>query len=218
MERGRDAQFHALGPQRIVIVGAVDAQHVVPAAEFAAVFVAVTHGRRLARNHAAEQGCLQAQFLHRVFQFLNGFVRCHRWNHRHWRHAVCVVRKVVATEGVERARCLLTHGAVGRYRRRAGGIHHAEIQPQFIHALVEQLRHHGRGAVQRVGHWHRPATGVGDAPAPTFGRPHQQGIADGLTQAGEAIGHLAAGDLTDALLQERPELQPMGVRVDDRMV
>ena len=218
MERGRDAEFHALRPQRVVVVGGVQPQHVVPAAKPRTVFVAVLHGLGFARNHGAEQRRLEAEFADDVLQFVDRFFGRVRGDHRHRRHSVCVGREVVRAEGVEGA-----HGASAQLRllrlhRGAGGIHHAEVEAELVHALVEQLRHHRRGAVADVRHRHRPAAGMGDAPAATFLGAEKERFADGLAQAGEALGHFAASDLGDALLHHRPELQPVRVRVDHRMV
>ena len=194
---------------------AVEPQHVVPVAEPGGALVAVGGRGRGPGDHAGEQRRLHAERPGRVLEFLDGFVGRRGRDHGHRGQPVRIVGEVLRREGVEGAQGLALQVLVLGDGRRAGRVHDAEVEAEFVEALVEEPGHHRRRAVAGVGHGHLPEPRVGGpVVAPTF-RAHTLRLADEGVETVETLGYPGPGDLGDALLHHRPELEPVGVRIDD---
>ena len=222
MEARGNADLQALGPDRIVVVGAVDPQRVVPDG------IAAGRGR-FARHHghrAAEQtrqhGDLEAAALDE-FQFFDRLVR---GEHRHDRgrgQPVFQARKLVRGVRVECPTRRAPDFIVAQKRREqcpAGRIDHPEVDAQFVQAFVQEFRQHGGRTVARVAGRHAPPGGLQHASvAALVGRCRgPAGVAELVGDLGIACDHRGAGDLVQIVQGQGFEFYPVAVGVDDRMV
>jgi hypothetical protein len=115
------------------------------------------------------------------------------------------------------------HGAAGlvildaRQAQPGGRIDDREIEADFVEPLVQHLRHHCGGAVERVLGLAIPEIGHRDAaPAALLGG-HLQGVGRRAQRREKAVGRFVAGGLAHFLAENRGVFQPMAVAVDDRM-
>ena len=143
MKRRRYLQFQALAPDRIVVVGAIEAQHVVPGA-----------GTPLNRpfHHAVQHDHLEPEFADSVFEFGDRLVRRVRRDHCSGRNPVGKGREQIRLVDVERAtrRHPRLFVVAARQAHAGRGEKHGEVDAEFIQPLVQERRHHGGGAVARV--------------------------------------------------------------------
>ncbi len=100
MKRRRDSQLDAFRPYRIVVVLAVEPEHVEPLAASRPVR---SLGRNLPPHHARHHHDFQSEFLHHVLEFLAClFGSVHR-DYRRGRHAIGKLAEKFRDETIERA-------------------------------------------------------------------------------------------------------------------
>ena len=147
MEGGRHTQLGAALPQRVVVVGTVEAQAIDPASGA----VTLVSGR-LAQHQAAEQEAAQAQLPGGELEFGDGLLRVVGGDHAHGAQAIGigpVGLGVVAVAGSgERPPQL---GIVDRHDREPDrGVEHGHVDADLGESLVQKSRKHGGGAVDGV--------------------------------------------------------------------
>ncbi len=167
---------------------------------------------------------LEAEDLHRVFELGDGFVGVVRGDHRRRRQPIAEAVADLGEVGVEAAAGPPPDGVVGMGE--AGEpdarVQDGEVEPDLVHAVVEQRREE-RG---------RPVAGVGrDRPPRRDEHPRrpvghdveareQVGAAGGEAgdRRGEAVGDVASRDPAHRLHDEGDRLDDVPVDVDDRVV
>ena len=88
VKRGRNTEFATLLPDRVVVVGTVETDHVVPHGEVGGIgpfFGDLGDG---AVDHAVQHHGLETQFADGVLEFGDGFLRVVHRNHCRWGDAV----------------------------------------------------------------------------------------------------------------------------------
>jgi hypothetical protein len=139
---------------------------------------------------------------------------------RGWHHPVAQLAEGVRGDDVVRP----DHRAPGRVvddpgqAQPRGRVDDREVHAELGQALVEQARHHGRGAIERVLRLAAPEGRLGDAPAPALGDRHAQRVGGRLQRGEEPVGREVAAELAHALGEDGIELDPVAVPVDHRMV
>ncbi|CUI77509.1 Uncharacterised protein [Achromobacter xylosoxidans] len=227
----RHAQLDHLGPERVVVVLAVDAVEV----DVAGVpgDLGMVGGGILARDRldrpldaAGDVDDLQPQRLDREFQFLDAFLRRVQRNAGHRRQAVAVLAVLVGMEVVDGAVQRLAELIAGAQRRQhVVGKQHGIVRALLGQAFVEQLRQGVGGQVQRVARDPRPPGRAQGAVVLALGRgllvpvlaaaPGGKARTEGLAQG---IHQLAAAVVLDVVLQDRRVVVDMHVGVDHRVV
>ena len=199
-------------PQRVVVVGAVEAQRVDPGAPAVQV----------AHRESAQHRHLEAQIDHGVFQRFDRFLGGGGGDggHRHQAVAEAVINVGgVAVPGPAHPPADLVVALAGHHqppRRVAEG----QVQSQLVQPAIHQLRSHGRGQVVGVGER--------DTPPRLAERPHPGAILGGHlgpvgTPVEGARGPQRVQPLADALvphiaIQVGPVLPIVAVAVHHRMV
>ena len=209
VEGGRHFQFDALRPHRVVVVGAIQAQRVIP--------LALAVGVR-AHHVGGHHHRFEAEVADGMLQLRDGLLGRVHGDQRHRCHAVGKLPVDLGVVGVHRAAQGAPQVFIGQMRKaeRGRGIEHREIDAHLVQARMQQ-RGEGCGCtVQGVLPRHAPPCRADGAGACALGFAHAvPGIgAQGL----EAFNQLRTTLGLDEIEQRRPELQRMAIRVDDRMV
>jgi hypothetical protein len=105
-----------------------------------------------------------------------------------------------------------------RQAQSGGRVDDREIGADLVEPLVEQMRHHRRGAVEGVPRLPRPKARHGDPAAAALLDTQLECIARRRHGSEEPVGRLVAADLAHLLAEHRIVLDPVPVAVDDRMV
>ena len=151
--KGRgDFELNTFGPDRVVVIVAVQTQNVPIRNKFRRLGVNLKRSRNITPDQTAQHDDLQAELRDRVFQLGNGLVRGVHGNHSRGCQAVCVFAKILGAKGIEGATGRLALLCVGnQWQAEAGrGIHHAEIEAEFVQPLIQKLRHDRGGPVARI--------------------------------------------------------------------
>ena len=220
VEGRRDPELHALLPERIVVVGAVEADRVVPDREARDIALAVGDRRHRPRDRAGEHRDLGAELTHAELELLDRLVRCVTRDGRGRRHAVAKLAEVVGGHDVER----VAHGASRLVVGDAGdaepgrGIDGREVDTQLLEPLVEEPREHPGRAVAGVSRRSRPEPFLADAAPSALVHGRRQVVFRRSLGREEGVGRLVAADLAHLLGEDRRKLDPVAVAVDDRVL
>ena len=212
VKRGRDPEVGALPPDRIVVVGAVEADDVVPLARLGPSL----HGPF---DHAVQHDHLHAQFADGVLELCKGLVRRVHGDHGGGGHAVCIRREQLRLVTVEGSACrdaglvvrVAGHAEAGRRKE------DREVDAELRQALVEELRHHGGGAITGVFRGCTPERLLGDVFRTALRDVHRQRTADACAPGAQSAHRRLAADPLHGLLHHRTELQPVAIGIDHRM-
>ena len=207
-------QLHQPLPQRVVVVGRVEAQRVDPRGHLAA-------GRHLAGNKSTDHHCLEAQLGNGEVELLDGLFGGVGGNGRHRGEAVLQTLVAVGQVAVERPAELVANFvvAVGGEVEADAGVANRKVHAQLLDAVVEHRWGHRGGEVPGVGQRQRPPR----PPEGASGEPIIRGEARPVGLAVErAVGHLGVQPslkpLVEAVLVEgRVVLEHVPVGVDDGM-
>ena len=220
VEGGCYAQFDAFRPDRIVVVFAVEAEHVVPHGKARAVGVVGGGGRHLAGHVAAEHADLRAQLPGDEFQFGDRLVGGVHRDDRRRGQPVAELGEIIGRDDVVGA----DHGAAGgvvlnaRKAQPGGRVDDDEIEAELVEAVVKQARHHRGGAVERVLRLAAPERRLADALGAPLGGRHRQRVAGRPHRLQKAVRGQVAADLAHLVAEHRIVFDPMPVAIDDRMV
>jgi len=116
------------------------------------------------------------------------------------------------------------YGAPGRVvldarKAQSGGrVDDDKVEAQFVEAVVQQLRHHRGGAVERVFRLARPKGLLTDALVAAFGDRHREVLAGQAHRLQKPLRGKVAADLAHPVAEHRIVFDPMPVAIDDRMV
>ena len=219
VERRRDLELLALLPHRVVVVGAVEADHVVPDAEVGSVRPVLGNLGDRPVDHAIEHDGLQPEFSHRMFQLGDGLVRVVHGNHRRGRHTILQrleklgLIHVERTAGREPRLGVVDAGQAEAHGREQNG----EVDAEFVKALVEEPRHHRRRAVARILGRCAPKRFLRNVFAAPLDRCHVQRTAHPVAvDLHGPCGGIAA-DLAHRVRHHGTVFQPMAIGVDHRM-
>ena len=215
MEGRRDAELDAFRPDRVVIVLAVDRQHVVMHGG-----VAGRLGHERARHAAAEHADLRAELLGDEFEFGDRLLGVVHRDDRGRGQPVAEPVEIIGRDDVVGA----DHRAPGlvvldaRQAQPGGRIDDREIDADLVEPLVEHLRHHRRGAVERVLGLAVPEIRAARrrAGARSAGCSLSASVVD-LQRGEEPVGRLVAAGLAHLFAEDRGVFEPMSVAVDDRV-
>ena len=221
MKRRRDSQLDAFRPHRIVVVLAVESEHVEPRRVARRVGRLRHYRRYLAPHHARHHHDFQPEFLHHVLEFGARLLRRMHRDHRRGRHAIGKLAEKFRDEPVERAAGCAPRFVV-RMKRNAesrGRIQHGEIHAEFVEAFVEQPRQNLGRAIARVLRRHRPECLLRAAPAfaSSSSEPSAASTTRPLNERNPSTARLPP-NFSNCSTNDRTELQPMPVGVDHRML
>src|SRR3989441_5120232 len=140
VEARRDAELAALGPHGIVIVVAVDADHVVPLDELRGVGMLFGEGRDRAAHEAADHHDLVAELPRRELQLLDGLLRRVHRDNRRGDDAVLEPAELVGREHVvgatdRTAQPRVRHAVIREAGRR---VDDTEVDAEVVQTLVEE--------------------------------------------------------------------------------
>ena len=219
MERGRYLQLLAFAPHRVVVVGAVETDVVVPNRQMGGVGMLLGDLGYRPVDHAVQHHGLEAQLADRVFQFGNGLVRVMHGNHRRRRHAVFQRLEQLGLIDVEGTACGLARLGVvhARQAEAHGGKQNGEVDAELVQALVQQPRHHRRGAIAGVFGGRTPERLLGDVLPSPFSWRHAQRATNAIAVNAHGAHRGIAADFAHRFANHRPVFQPMAVGVDYRM-
>ena len=218
VEGRRYAELDALGPHGIVVVLAVDAEHVEPDGSARRLRMLPSRRNRAA-HHAGHQDDFEAELPGHELELLDGLFRSVHRDHGGRRETICDVGEVLGGEDVERAGGGTANLAVSMHgHSQAGGrIHDAEVEAELAHPFVQKLRHQRRRPVSRVPGREGPERLLPDPPLLSLRQRHRELAPDHLRKEGKALQGLVPADLPEPLADQRPELEPVAIRVDDGM-
>ena len=172
----RDAEFTAFRPDRIVVVQTIDAEHFVSDREAGRIRIVGRHRGNPARQGAAEHADLGAELFGDEFEFGDRFVRRVHRDDRGRGHAVAEILEIAGGDDVigadHGAPCLVVGDA--RQPQPGGGIDDGKIGADLVEPLVQQMRHHRRGAVEGVAGLPGPEARHRDLAAPPLFVAHLQ--------------------------------------------
>ena len=213
MEGRRDAELDAFRPDRVVIVLAVDRQHVVMHGG-----VAGRLGQR-ARHAAAEHADLRAELPGDEFEFGDRLLGGVHRDDRGRGQPVAEPVEIIGRDDVVGA----DHGASGlvvldaRQAQPGGRIDDREIDADLVEPGVEHFRHHRRRTVERVLGLTVPEIRLRDAAPGALGRLQLEGVGRRFEGGEEPVGPLVAAGLAHLFAEDRGIFEPMSVAVDDRV-
>ena len=204
----RHLELDAPGPERVVIVRAVDGEGIDLPRKVRQFGRLLGHLGHRAAPFAGNGDRFHAQFADRVFELGDGFFRRMHGDQGRRRQAVGHVLEHVRIHGVHapvqrlaQLRITHLHGA-----QPFAGIDDGEVQPHLLQPLVIEFRQHHGGAVD--GHLAR-----GRGPETTA-----VALAAFLLLGLQLVRHLGPGDLLDEVVERERPLDHMRVGIDDRMV
>ncbi len=215
-----DAQFDAFRPDRVVVVVAVDAEHVVPHRKARGVGVVGGGRRHFARHVAAEHADLRAQLLGGKFELGDRFVGGVHRDDRRRRQPVAEAAEIIGRDDVVGA----DHGAAGgvvldaRQAQPGSRVDDDKVEAQFVEAVVQELRHHRGGAVERVFRLARPEGLLTHALLAALGDRHRQQLAGRPHRLQKSVRGQIAADLAHLVAEHRIVFDPMAVAIHDWMV
>ena len=220
MEARRDAELAAPLPHRIVVVRAVDPDHVEPLGELGRVRLLLGDGGHRPAHEAAEHHHLVAELARRVVQLLDRLRgRVHR-DDRGRHDPVRVLAELVGGEHVVGAADRAAQPRVLHTMERepGGRIHDAQVDAELVQPLVHEPWHHRGRAIEHVFARRGPERFLAHpAPAP-LGERHLERVGDALGGGVEAFDRGRAADAAELLLHDGPVFDPVAVGVDDRVV
>ena len=220
MKRRRDSQLDAFRPHRIVVVLAVEPEHVEPRCESRRVRRLGGDGRYLPPHHARHHHDFQPEFLHHVLEFRARLLRRMHRDHRRGRHAVGKFSEKFRDEPVERAAGRAPRLVIGMKRNTqpGGRIQHGEIHSEFVEAFVKQPRQNLGRAIARVLRRQRPECFLRAPPVLALFFRRRQSLRHPAVERAKSLDGAAAAEFFQLLDDDRPELQPMPVGIDHRML
>ena len=154
-----------------------------------------------------------------VFELGDAFLRRVQRDHGGDGHAVGPLAVLLGGEVVEGAADGLADLVVLHVREAEadGGVEHDEVHADLVHALVQESRQHGGGAVERVlggqGPPGRDRHALGAALVPAH-----RGPAAADAGVAVALDDVGAADVLEVVEEGGHELDDVGVAVDDWMV
>ncbi len=220
MEGGRDAEFAAFLPNRVVVVIAVDAQPFESHGESRDRWIGAGRCWNRTGKACAEHADLGAKLLGGELELGNRLIgRVHR-DDRGRGQPIAELGEIIGSDDVEPAHDGPARLVVGDARdaEPAGRVDHAEIDADLVEPVVEHARHHRRGAVAGVGRLAAPIALHGDAALLAFGDRQAERVGCAPLAGEEAIGGLVTGCLAHFLGEDRGVFDPVAVSVDDGMV
>ena len=220
MKRRRDSQLDAFRPHRIVVVLAVESDHVEPGRESRRVRRPGRHRRYLPPHHARHHHDFQPELLHHVLEFRARLLGSMHRDHRGGRHAVGKFSEKFRDEPVERAAGRAARFVVGMKRNAepGGRIEHGEIHSEFVEPFVEQARQELGRAIASVPGRQRPECLLRAPSALAFLLRRCQPFRDAAVERAKSFDRAASAEFFQLLDDDWPELQPMPVGVDHRML
>ena len=105
-----------------------------------------------------------------------------------------------------------------RQAQPGGRIDNHKVEAQLVEAVVEQLRHHRRGAVERVFRLAAPEGLLTQTLIAALGDRHREQLAGRPHRLQKAVRGQIAADLTHLVAEHRIVFDPMPVAIDDWMV
>ena len=220
MKGGRDFEFHALGPDRIIVIVAVETQDIPICGKFCRVGVNLSRGRNIAPDQATQHDDFQAQLRDCIFQLGNGLVRGVHGNHPRGRQPIRIFAKIISAKGIERAAGGLALLRIRNQRKAqaGGGVHHTKVEAKFVQPFIQELRHDGGGPVARIPGRERPKRLLSGPIGPALGHRHGQFFLNQLGEKRESFDGLIATDFSHFLPDQGAKFQPVSIRVDDGMI
>jgi len=174
MEARRDPELAELGPHGIVVVGAVDADGVVPLHELRRLRVLLDEGGDRATDEATQHDHAEAKLSTGELQLLYGLLRGVHGHDRGRNDAIAVGPELLGgvhvVRAAERAAMLVRRKAIVAQPGRR--VDHAEVESEVVEPLVEQPGHHGRGPIERVLRGQEPEGLLANPAAPPLGQRH----------------------------------------------
>ena len=221
MKAGRNADFEAFRPDRVIIMRAVQAQGIVPDGITTGLGRFARHRRNLTPNQARQHGHLKALALDEL-QLFNRLLRGKHRHHRSRSQAVFQAGELIGRIHIKCATGCPPHLIIAQKRRKqraAGRVDHPEVDAELIQALVQQLGQHCGRAVARILGRHPPPGRLEHPPilAFLFGESRPFLIAKLVGNLAIALGHTLSPDLVQIVHGRRLKLDPVTVRVNDRM-
>ena len=228
VERRRGAKLHALGPERVVVVVAVDAQRV-EAAVVRRGSGALPRQLGHRTQNVPQRDDLQAKVLDGVLGLGDRLLGRVRGHYRRRRHAVCIGGIDLRLQRVDRP---ATHGPQLRVGQAAEGqrirrVLDAEVDSQLVHPLVEQPRQRHRRPVEGIRRRMHPPRRTGRPVVAALLVGHRipgiehRDVVRGVAGPLEPQRHVVTADLPDGIEEGRPQhrrqLKEVSVGVDDRM-
>ena len=188
MEAGRDLELPALGPHGIVVVVAVDADHVVPLDELRGVGLLLEEGGNGPAHEAADHDHLVAELFGGELDLLDRLLRRVHGDDGGGDDSILEPAELVGREHVVGAADGATlpgvlHAVIAKARRR---VHDAEVDAEIVQALVHEARQHRGGPVEHVLARRAPERLLADPAPAALGQRHLEGVRDPL--AGDVIG------------------------------
>ncbi len=211
VESGGHPQLHALGPYRVVVIIAVEAEEVGPLSQSG-------HG---AQRRALQANHLVAQLGDRIGKVVDGFVgRLHR-NDRHRRHAVPVGGAELHHPAVVGPDQFPPYLGIDVEDEQPGTrVQDAVVDAEVIHPLGVEARNGRGGPVQGVLGRPAPVVGLADPLLAALLRrdgPRRRETLVGRRR-GIGVGVLGTGGLAYVLDEDGGDLQDVAVAIHDRVV
>src|SRR5207245_6504762 len=94
----------------------------------------------------------------------------------------------------------------------------AATEAEILEPLVQERRHHGGRAIERVLRRQEPECLLANPAAPALGHRHVQRVRNARARHVQGLDRRVPTDTAKLLTHERVELRPVSVGVDDRMV
>ena len=222
VEGGGHTQVDAALPDGVVVIGAVDAEAVLVEDEVSHLGMLALHAWHGPQHVTGEHCCLQPES-DRVLQLLD---RLRRGVHRHDRGGCQPVVQttehlgVVQVEGARRrpAEVVVWHARQRDHEQAHARVDDAEVEPDLVHALVQQPWQHGGGAVERVLGGHRPPHRHGGTRIEALLGGHPERAPDVAHVGDPPVRHVGAADVAEEVEEHRHHLELVRVGIDDRMV
>jgi hypothetical protein len=220
MEGHRVTELFALAPDRIVVVDAVDAEHIEPAGVAAADAKLVRLGNRSA-DQATQRYRLDPDRL-AVFELGDRLSRrVHRYR-ADWRDAVCKFRPGVDRELVERMAAGPAQLLVANVRRKElamGWVEDREIKPHLLEPIMHQARDKRGRQIDCILDRQTPPGRLARSTIESLlpRHPGEIAFAQGTEPRGPALNGLCACGIFEVFERDRFELPPMAVRINDLM-
>ena len=217
----RHLQIETRAPERIVVVGALEAERV---DEHAPVGQGIGHeaGRRRDRapHVIGDHHHLEPELADSVGRLLDRLLGCVHRHHRRRRHPVLERGEHLRVHAVHRAGHRAPQFLVGirHVKEPERGVDQGEVDAEVVEALVEEARDHRGGPVERAGGLPPPRR-PHEAPVEPVGR---RGVVPGgvgrlLHELLDRARHLRPGHVAEIVEEDRDRLQPVPVPVDHRV-